>query len=277
MCGLQNEQRLRYMLIQGDCRKALPYIKSETVQTVITSPPYFGMVHYSNTQIEGEIGVRGTIEQYMKDLQAVFEQCYRILKPTGLLILNIDSSKREQGFSDFSAWDTIPTLRNMGFKLVGTVIWINRPNRPTYHAHLLDHVYEPIFILAKTSNYTFNKFDAPEGDVWTIKGSYFSDIKKEDKEPTDLWDASGFATFPVELITYLIALGSNEGDTVLDPFAGSGTVMDVCQRLKRNSIAIEINSIFCQKIMERCFNRSDAEYRYHTQGELERQAGEIHG
>jgi len=255
----------RYLLLQGDCRKVLLYIKPESIQLIFTSPPYFGLFQYGH--LKEEVGTRGSLEQYVKDLTEVFRQCFRILKNTGLFLLNIDSAKREEGFLKFSAWDCIPILRQIGFKLVGTIIWTDKGRRELYKGNILDHKYEPIFILAKTNSYIFNKQCVPEGDVWEILNPRKNDIEEE---KGDMWDRSGVATFPVELTTYVVALGSNEGDTVLDPFAGSGTVMDVCQRLKRNSIAIEINPDFCEKIMERCFNQGNA-YRYVTQGELERE------
>jgi DNA modification methylase len=242
------------------------YIKTETVQQVITSPPYFGVMRYGN--VHDEIGTKGTLEQYIKDLTEVFQQCFRVLKPTGTFMLNIDNAKRENGFLSFSAWDIIPILRQAGFHLLGTIIWMDRGRKQLPHG-FLDHHYEPIFVLAKTSHYVLNKYQAPEGDIWEILNP-----RKEDEEADrgDVWDRSGgvWATFPVELITYLVALGSNEGDTVLDPFAGSGTVMDVCQRLNRSSIAIEVNSTFCDRILERCFTRPNGDNLYQTLGELER-------
>jgi len=269
VCRLFNykgeEAMNHYLLVQGDCRKVMLYIKDDTIQQIITSPPYFGIMRYGN--VENEIGTRGTLQQYREDLTEVFHQCYRVLKPTGVFMLNIDNAKREDGFLSFSAWDMIPILRTIGFKLVSTIIWVDKGRRELYQGQILDHHYEPIFILAKTNNYTFHKFDAPEGDVWEILNPRKDDIEND---KGDMYDRFGTATFPVELITYLVALGSNEGDTVLDPLAGSGTVMDVCQRLNRSSIAIEVNSAYCERIMERCFTRPNAEYRHYTQGELER-------
>jgi len=256
-----------YLLLQGDCRKVLFYIKSESIQLIFTSPPYFRLFQYGHLQ--EEVGTRGSLEQYIKDLTEVFRQCFRVLKPTGLFLLNIDNAKREEGFLNFSAWDCIPILRQIGFKLIGTIIWMDRGRRELYKGNISDHHYEPIFILAKGQGYTFNKFNVPEGDVWEIVNPRKVDIEQGEG---DIWDRSGIATFPVELATYIIALGSNEGDTVLDPFAGSGTVMDVAQRLKRNSIAIELNPDFCEMIMKRCFKQEGNEYRYVTEEELERNA-----
>ena len=64
------------------------------------------------------------------------------------------------------------------------------------------------------------------------------------------------ATFPVMLVEQLIDLYSNPNDTVLDPFAGSGTVLDVAQRMERNAIGIEINPEYCEIIMQRVFDKN---------------------
>ena len=114
----------------------------------------------------------------------------------------------------------------------------------------LSHSYEPIFILTKSQNFTFNKFSPHQNDVWEI-----THHRGVSREKGDAWDRTGVATFPVQLIKQLMTLYSEPNDTVLDPFAGSGTVLDVAQRLGRNSIAIEISEDYCQTIIQRCFDK----------------------
>lgn len=252
----------RYLLVQGDCRNVLLYIKSKSIQQIVTSPPYYMQAKYGG--MIGEIGTKGTLDEYIRRLTEAFIQLHRVLKPTGTFMLNIDSPKREKGLLTFSAWDFIPILREVGFKLSQTIIWVDKDRRTLYHPKILNHYYEPIFILTKGSDYVFNWKNAPKGDVWEIQH-----YRGREADKGDVWDRCGVATWPVDLVNYLVALGSNEGDTTLDPFAGSGTLMDVSQRLRRNSIAIEINPASCETIMKRCFNRNNI-YRYITQGELER-------
>jgi len=263
----QKTRRLRYCLIQGDCRRMLRYIKPESIDQIITSPPYYMQAKYGG--VEGEKGTKGTLQQYIRDLLEVFIQCHRVLKPTGLFMLNIDNAKRQEGFTELSPWDWIPPLRQIGFKLIQTLIWVDRGRRELKHPKILDHHYEPIFILAKDRDYTFNWQPVASlyaGDVWEITNPRKDDIEEG---RADLWDRSGIATFAVELITQLVTLGSKAGDTILDPFLGSGTTMDVAQRLGRNCIGIEINMGYCKTIMERCFTKEN-HYRFITQGELER-------
>jgi len=189
------------------------------------------------------------------------------LKPNGLMMLNIDSGKREAGMITISAWDWIQPLRRMGFGLVQTIIWVDTNRREIRHPRLLDHHYEPIFVLAKGKEYTWNwQQILYKGDVWHIPHYRGSQIDRGDP-----WDRMGIATFPVALIEQLMTLGSNGGDWTLDPFAGSGTVMDVAQRLARNNVSIEISWSFCQTIIKRCFDKHKLhKYKFVTQGELER-------
>jgi len=246
---------LQYTLYQGDCRKILPLIHSENIDLIITSPPYWKLYEYSG--VEGEIGTKGTIEEYIADMITVFKECYRTLKPNGLFMLNMDNGKRENGVISVSAWEWIKSLQEIGFNLIQTIIWTDNTRRPLYQPHLLDHHYEPIFILAKGEGYTWNwQQIANHGDVWNI-----THYKGYAQEKGDEWDRIGVATFPVALIEDLIKLGSNEGETVLDPFSGSGTVLDVAQRRGRNAIAIEISPSYCQTIIKRCFNK-DPNHKY---------------
>ena len=121
----------------------------------------------------------------------------------------------------------------------------------------LSHSYEPIFVLTKTKKFTFNKFSPHQNDVWQITHYKGTSIQKG-----DLWDRTGVATFPVKLVKQLMNLYSNPNDTTLDLFAGSGTVMDVAQRLGRNNISIEISLDYCQTlIIPRCFDKHPL-YKY---------------
>jgi len=118
-----NGKPLQFILYQGDCRKIMPLIPDGCIDLIITSPPYYKLKTFSN--VEGEIGTKGSVSQYVRSLIQVFEECYRVLKPNGLMMLNIDSGKREAGMITISAWDWIQPLRRMGFGLVQTIIWVD--------------------------------------------------------------------------------------------------------------------------------------------------------
>jgi len=134
---LKPTPKLRYYLFQGDCLKVLPYIKNNSIDLIITSPPYYMLKQYSG--IEGEIGTKSSVEQYVRDLTRVFKHCYRVLKPNGSFYLNIDSGAREEGFPTITAWEFIPILKRIGFRLTHTIIWVNKQKRHLYKDYLLDH------------------------------------------------------------------------------------------------------------------------------------------
>jgi len=241
---IPNEAKpLSFTLYQGDCRKILPMLKDESIDLIITSPPYYKVKEYGG--IEGEIGVKGNVEQYQKDLLAVLKECYRLLTPQGVLCLNLDKG------GEFSVWDFIPQIKSIGFQLIDTIIWYDKTRRREAGYPHLSHSFEPIFILTKTKQFTMNKASLHQNDVWEI-----SHYKGVSAEKGDAWDRMTIATFPVKLVEQLMDLYSNPNDTVLDPFCGSGTVLDVAQRMERNAIGIEINPEFCEIIMQRVFDKN---------------------
>jgi len=266
---------LDYILYKGDCKKILPKLESESINEIITSPPYFKQREYGN--IKGEIGTQGTQEEYVIEITVILKELYRILKHDGLFCFNIDNPIRTNGFLDLSSWDFVPILRNLGFKVICTIIWYDKTRIPITSNKLLKHNYEPIFLLAKSKNYTFNKDKirvpysrdkywgrrdwtpnpegADRGDVWDI-----IHFRGNMSNKGDQYDRLGVATFPVQLIDLLIKLGSNKADILLDPFLGSGTTMDVARRLKRSCIGIEINPIYCKSIIKRCFKKDLTEH-----------------
>jgi len=261
-------------LIEGDCKKVLPTLETKSIDQIITSPPYFKQREYG--KLEGEVGTKGSQEQYREDLTVILKDLYSILKDTGIMCFNIDNPIRRNGFLDLSCWDFVPLIRNIGFRLIGTIIWYDRTKIPITSKKLLKHNYEPVFLFAKTREYTFNKDEirvpysrekywgrrdwtphpkgADKGDVWDIVHFRGNMSVKGDK-----YDRIGVATFPVELIDNLMKLGSNEGDMILDPFMGSGTTMDVARRLKRSCTGIEINEKYCKNIIKRCFRKDLSE------------------
>jgi len=239
---------LTLTLYQGDCRKILPMLKDESIDLIITSPPYYKVKEYGG--IEGEIGTRGSVEQYRKGLLEVLKECYRLLTPQGVLCLNLDNG------GEFQVWDFVPQVKALGFHLIDTIIWYDKTRRREAGYPHLSHSYEPIFILTKTKQFTMNKASLHQNDVWEIV-SY----KGASQHKGDAWDRITVATFPVKLVEKLMDLYSNPNDITLDPFAGSGTTLDVAQRLGRNGIAIEINPDYCEIIMQRVFHKNP-NYKY---------------
>ena len=244
-------------IIEGDSYIALQKFPAESVQCVITSPPYWGLRDYG---IEGQIGLEDQVQQYINKLVTVFQEVKRVLASNGVMWLNIGdgytSGNRGYRAPDKKnparamsvrpdtpnglkskdllgvPWRLAFALQADGWYLRSDIIW-NKPNampesvkdRPT-------RAHEYVFLLTKNEKYLYNHEAIRENgrnkrSVWNINTAPFSEAH--------------FATFPPALIEPCILAGSREGDFVLDPFFGSGTVGAVAQELDRKFIGVELN------------------------------------
>ena len=184
-----------------------------------------------------------SLHEYKNRLLKLTHMLSGLLKVTGLLVINIDRSKRVGGFIPFSGFEYIPIARKAGFRLVDTIIWRGALKRKVGSPRFLEHMYEPIMIFAKSNKYYFQKGSLNSkglvSDLWDI---YYDDP----------YDKTGVATFPTSLAVNVIRLCSPLHGNVLDPFLGSGTTMDACIRTRRNCVGIEINPEYCWNSYERC-------------------------
>lgn len=249
-------------IIESDAILALQKLPSESIQCIVTSPPYWGLRDYG---IDGQIGLEENLQQYINKLVAVFAESKRILKNDGILWLNIGdgytSGNRGYRAPDKKnparamsirpntpeglkskdllgiPWRLALALQDDGWYLRSDIIW-NKPNampesvkdRPT-------RSHEYIFMLTKREKYYYDYQAVKENGrnkrtVWNINTTPFA--------------KAHFATFPPALIVPCILSSTKEGDFVLDPFFGSGTVGVVCQELKRYFVGIELNGEYIE-------------------------------
>lgn len=245
------------LIIESDAMLALQKIPSESVQCIVTSPPYWGLRDYG---IEGQIGLEETLQQYINRLVSVFAEAKRVLKNNGVLWLNIGdgytSGNRGYRAPDKKnparamnvrpdtpeglkskdllgiPWRLALAMQADGWYLRSDIIW-NKPNampesvkdRPT-------RSHEYVFMLTKKEKYYYDYNVIKENGrnkrtVWNIHTAPFAEAH--------------FATFPPALIEPCILASTKENDFVLDPFFGSGTVGVVCQEFKRRFIGVELN------------------------------------
>lgn len=262
----------RSTIFEGDTLKVLDIIPSESVQCIVTSPPYWGLRDY---EINGQIGLEHSLPEYINKLVSVFREVKRVLKPDGLFWLNIgdgytsgnrkwrapDKKNKARAMSvrpDTPAglkpkdllgvpWHLAFALQEDGWFLRSDIIW-NKPNAmPESVKDRPNRSHEYLFMLSKSEQY-FYDYDASresingnernKRSVWNINTQPFADAH--------------FATFPTALIEPCISLSSRPGDFILDPFFGSGTVGVACQDLGRKYIGIELNSdyiaIACRRL-----------------------------
>lgn len=244
--------------------EGLKLLPDQMVNTCVTSPPYWGLRDYD---IDGQIGIEETPEQYINSLVDLFREVRRVLKDDGTLWINIGdcyagAGDRRGGKGDEKGqakkrktpdkeiglkpkdlvgipWMLAFALRSDGWYLRMDNIW-NKPNampEPVRDRPVKSHEY--VFLLSKSRKYYYDFESIKEltatGDKLRNKRSVWNVNTKPFKE-------AHFATFPEELITPCILAGCPEGGIVLDPFMGAGTTGYVAKKLNRNYIGYELNN-----------------------------------
>ena len=265
-------QKVSGRIITGDARTELAKLKSGTCQCCITSPPYWGLRDYG---VEGQIGAEMKLDDYIRDLVAIFEEVRRVLADDGTLWLNIGDSYTSGGRTwrqtdkknaargmDYRAptpeglkpkdligvpWKIAFALQAEGWYLRSDIIWNKNNGLPESVKDRPSRIHEYVFLFSKSEKYFYDydavKEPAVNGSkrgcrsVWTLN--------------TEPFKGAHFATFPTSLVARCLKAGSREGSTVLDPFFGSGTVGEVCQAHNRDFVGIEINPEYVEIAKQR--------------------------
>ncbi len=249
-------------IIIGDSRKMIE-IKDETIDLIITSPPYWHIKDYGKI---GQIGYGQTLHEYLKDLFMVWKECFRVLKPGRRLCVNIGDQFARSVI--YGRYKIIPlhaevTLQceKIGFDYMGAIIWQKKTTMNTTGGAVVmgSYPYPPNGMIE--IDYEFILVFKKPGTMKEVPKE-IKEISKLTKEEwkeyfTGHWRFGGEkqinheAMFPEELPKRLIKMYSFVGDTVLDPFVGSGTTVKVALELKRNAIGYEINEDFLEIIKEK--------------------------
>ena len=246
-----------HKIIIGDSRN-MAEIKNDSVQLIITSPPYWQIKDYGDKK---QIGFNDNYEEYINNLNQVWSESHRILNSGCRLCVNIgDQFARAITYGRYKIipirTEIIKFCESIGFDYMGAIIWQKMTNMKTsggasvmgsYPYPRNGHIaidYEFILLFKKLGK-------ALNNVTRTVKDN--SKLSNEEwcKYFTGHWNFSGekqnsghIAMFPEELPRRLIKMFSFVGENILDPFLGSGTTSKVARELKRNSIGYEINKNF---------------------------------
>lgn len=286
--------RTKHKIVIGDSRK-MSELMDRSVHLVITSPPYWQLKDYGT---KNQIGYNDSYEEYINNLNLVWRECFRVLNNGCRLCINIgDQFARAVYYGRYKVipirTEIIKFCETIGFDYMGAIIWQKKTTSnttggasimgsyPTARNGILSIDYEFILLFKKLGR--------------AIKPSRRQkDQSKMTKEEwkkyfSGHWNFGGtkqnghIAMFPEELPKRLIKMFSFVGDTVLDPFLGSGTTSLVAKKLYRNSIGYEINSNYISFIEKKLdINQNDifdSEYsfiqqekiNYNFQNEIEKQ------
>lgn len=303
-------ENLPYRIILGDCIKGMQTLPDQSVQTVVTSPPYYGLRDYG---MDGQIGLEQTPDAYVEKMVSVFSEVKRILRDDGTVWLNLgdsyagnNSQASNNGRAGFGTprekivhrggdglkpkdligipWRVAFALQSDGWYLRQDIIW-HKPNpMPESVTDRCTKSHEYIFLLSKNERYYYNheaiQEKATSGTdkgilrtklVDNLKLSELNSIQKRVDAGIDsrfagngyrnkrsVWSigtisytGAHFAVYPPKLIEPCILAGSRIGDTVFDPFNGSGTTGYVALSNNRRYIGTELNPEYIKLSEER--------------------------
>ncbi len=245
----------QHTIINGDSR-CMKKLQDKSVHLVITSPPYWQLKDYGS---EEQIGFNDSYESYINNLNLVWKECYRVLNNGCRLCVNIgDQFARSVYYGRYKVipirTEIIKFCECIGFDYMGAIIWQKKTTTnttggasimgsfPFPRNGILSIDYEFILLFKKLGN--------PKKPEQKVKE--LSKMTKEEWREyfSGHWNFGGtkqdghIAMFPEELPKRLIKMFSFVGDTVLDPFLGSGTTTLAAKNLERNSVGYEINPDF---------------------------------
>jgi site-specific DNA-methyltransferase (adenine-specific) len=251
-----------HKIIIGDSRQ-MKEITDESVHLIITSPPYWQLKDYGAGE---QIGYNDSYEKYINNLNLVWHECHRVLHKGCRLCVNIgDQFARSVYYGRYKVipirTEIIKFCESAGFDYMGAIIWQKVTTThttggatimgsfPFPRSGILKIDYEFILIFKKYGNQpkvskelrNQSKLTKEEWNQY-FTGHWNFPGERQDKH---------LAMFPEELPRRLIKMFSFVGDTVLDPFLGSGTTCLAAKNLNRNSIGYEINEDFLPTIKEK--------------------------
>jgi len=251
-----------HRIIIGDSRN-MAELQNKSVHLVITSPPYWQLKDYGTSD---QIGFDDSYENYINNLNLVWKECFRVLNDGCRLCINIgDQFARSVYYGRYKIipirTEIIKFCETQGFDYMGAIIWQKATTmNTTGGATIMGSFPYPRNGIIKL-DYEFILIFKKLGDA-PIVSREIKEQSKMSKEEwnqyfTGHWNFNGakqdkhLAMYPEELPKRLIKMFSFVGDTILDPFLGSGTTTLAAKNLGRNSTGFEINKNFLPIIKEK--------------------------
>jgi DNA modification methylase len=248
-------------IYQGDSR-AMTEVDTASIDLVVTSPPYW---HIKDYGILGQIGYGQSLHEYLKDLYYTWRECFRVLREGARLCINVgDQFARASVYGRYKVIplhaEFINQCEHIGFDFMGSIIWQKKTTMnpsggavvmgsyPFPPNGIVEIDYEFIHIFKKTGKSkqvpreikAASRLTKEEWKEYFAGHWYFGGVRQVGHE----------ARFPEELPRRLIKMFTFQGDTILDPFLGSGTTVKVALELARNTVGYEINPDFLKAISQ---------------------------
>ena len=248
----------------------MPFVSDESVHLLVTSPPYWNLKEYNKSK--DQLGHVDDYDNFLAEITKVWQEAYRILVPGGRLICVVGDvclSRRKHGRHVVMPLhaDICVICRRIGFDNLNPIIWHKIANA-NYEVNrgggFLGKPYEPNAIIKNDIEFILMQRKPGGYRKPTAEQRRRSMIDKSDyrKWFQQFWQINGASTknhpapFPLELAYRLVRMFSFTGDTVLDPFCGTGTTMLAAMKSDRNSVGIEIDRAYCRmaarRLQEEC-------------------------
>ncbi|MBC8485011.1 MAG: site-specific DNA-methyltransferase [Bacteroidetes bacterium] len=262
--------KTKHKVIFGNCMSMVE-LSNESIHLIVTSPPYF------NAPFDYK-GLFKNYEQYLGVIKRMVNEAYRVLQDGRIFALNIDDML-VNGLKYPIIADTIKIFQSAGFRYRDKIIW-KKPDgylRISKRSGVLLQNPYPMYFYPDNLLESIVIFQKGKFDYHSISKEVREQSKIDKKEFQDnnwhktIWEMTNvlpgskleknIAAFPDELAYRLIKLFSYVGETVLDPFIGSGTTMKIARQLKRNSIGYEIirdlEGVIRKKVGFKTYENSD--------------------
>ena len=262
------------VLVRGRATDALSLLPTGSIQTVVTSPPYWSLRDY---KVDQQIGRDDGLGEYLKSIVLAFDQIRRVLADDGTVWLNVgdsytsgnrkyrapDRKNRARAMSvrpptpsglkpkDLIGvpWRLALALQDAGWWLRSEVIWYKPNAHPESVRDRPTKAHETVFLLSKNQDYFY--------DVSAVRGPNgrrlrtMWDINTEPRRRAEGGIDDHPAVMPMTLARRCIQITSRPGDVVLDPYAGSGTTLLAAKELARNWVGIELKPEYMELIERR--------------------------
>lgn len=270
-------------ILTGDNLAILPTIAADSIQCCVTSPPYWGLRDYDHP---AQTGAEASPEDYVQNLVKIFREVRRVMRMDATLWLNVgDGYARNGGTGNHGPnavvgntkkliqrrnckvpdcwglkdrdlmglpWRVAFALQADGWILRSRITWIKKTAMPESVKNRPTTATEEIFLFAKSPNYYYDAQAVRETSGANLR-NYWILGPETHTNPHP-------AAFPRELARRCILLGSRVGDTILDPFGGSGTTGIAAVELGRKAILIELNPAYVEISEERAQDGTQARF-----------------
>ena len=223
-------------------------ISNETIDLVVTSPPYWDLKNYFK---EGQIG-QESYQTYLARMYKVWSECFEKLTKKGSLWININI-RAKNNKTILLPKDFVNQCKKIGFYYKGILIWHKSSGIPTHDKNIVDR-HEYVLVFSKSKNLIINEkiYSFADYKNKTINGGLFWNINR--KAGSVGKDFIHPAIYPNELVYRIVEICTKENQTILDPFLGSGTTLLASVLSDRNCYGYEYNEGFKNLIFSRINN-----------------------